>query len=74
MVREWVIDLQVAEDVIITNGGKITTKALGAGHAGDLRLRASGVEMNNGAFISSEASEASTCTGQTGNLDLQVGG
>jgi hypothetical protein len=47
------VDLQVSESMVVTNNSAITTDALGAGRAGDLRVNTNHLEVSNGAFIRS---------------------
>ncbi|MDH3601074.1 MAG: filamentous hemagglutinin N-terminal domain-containing protein, partial [Candidatus Tectomicrobia bacterium] len=64
------IDIDVAEDVFVINGGVITTNALGAGKAGDIRIRSSNTEMSNSSFVSSQV--APDAVGDSGNITVEV--
>lgn len=63
------LDLRLTDDIVITNGGVMTTDSWGAGRAGDLRLTAGSVHMTDGPFIGSTA----FASGDGGNVTLNVG-
>jgi filamentous hemagglutinin family protein len=59
------IDIEVADDVAVTNGN-ITTDDIGAGDAGDIRISAGSVEMSHGVI----GSRAFLGTGDGGNVNI----
>jgi filamentous hemagglutinin family protein len=63
------IDIRVAAEAVIVNQAGITTESLGAGHAGELRLVASSVHLDD-SFLGSIPSSIS---GTAGNIDVRVG-
>ena len=65
------VDLQVAEDAVITNSSFITADVLGTGNAGAVRLTAGSVEVSNRALIGS--SIFSGTTGNGGNVAITAG-
>ena len=64
------IDAQIAEDVVITNAGRIETVVAGAGSGGDVRLTAGSIDGSGSASIGSTTAAGSTGTG--GSTDLKV--
>jgi hypothetical protein len=62
------VDLRLAADALITNGGSITTASWGAGHAGALRLTAGSLHLDDAAVAST-----AFASGDSGNVALQVG-
>jgi filamentous hemagglutinin family protein len=65
------IDMQVAEEVILTNGALLTTDVLGAGGAGTIQVTANRVAVSNGAVLGSRAFFGSS--GDAGDITLEVG-
>jgi filamentous hemagglutinin family protein len=63
------IDLRFAAEAVIVNQAGITTESLGAGRAGELRLMASSVHLED-AFLGSIPSSLS---GTAGTIDVRVG-
>jgi hypothetical protein len=63
------IDIRVAAEAVIVNQAGITTASMGAGRAGELRLMASSVHLDN-AFLGSIPSSIS---GTAGTIDVRVG-
>ncbi|MBI3801148.1 MAG: filamentous hemagglutinin N-terminal domain-containing protein [Deltaproteobacteria bacterium] len=64
------IDAQIAEEVTITNAGRIETVVAGAGNGGDVRLAAGNVDGSGSATIGSTTLPNSTGTG--GSTELKV--
>ena len=64
------LGIDMTGTVTITNGSMLTTDVWGAGNAGEMRLRAGSLEMNN-AIIASRPREFST--GDGGNMGVEVG-
>ncbi|MBI3801587.1 MAG: filamentous hemagglutinin N-terminal domain-containing protein, partial [Deltaproteobacteria bacterium] len=64
------IDAQIAEDVVITNAGRIETVVAGAGNGGEVRLAAGSVDGSGSAAIGSTTAAGSTGTG--GSTELKV--
>ena len=63
------IDIRVAAEAVIVNQAGITTESMGAGRAGELRLMASSVHLDD-SFLGSIPSSIS---GTAGNIEVQVG-
>jgi hypothetical protein len=65
------VDLRITADAVMTNGGFLTTDALGAGRAGDLRLTAGSVHIDN-SFIGSGPNPLDPL-GTTGSIEMPAG-
>jgi large exoprotein involved in heme utilization and adhesion len=63
------VDINVAGEVAITNGSSITTDALDAGYAGDIRIRAKSGEASDEVSIASRPFSA----GAEGDIVVEVG-
>src|SRR5437870_258840 len=62
------IDLRVAGDVTVTNGGAIVTAGFGAGHVGDIAIEAGSVTVNGGAIAT-----AGFGAGHVGDIAIEAG-
>ena len=66
------IDLTIAQGLLLTQGASISSDTLGAGKAGDVRVRAGQLDINSKAYIRSLAFPGST--GASGHIDLSATG
>jgi filamentous hemagglutinin family protein len=62
------IDVQVAEDVVLTNETYVTTDVLGAGDAGNIQVTANSVEVSNSTTLGSRAISGSS--GNAGRMTI----
>jgi filamentous hemagglutinin family protein len=67
------IDIGIARDFVVTNGGKITTDSFGAGHAGDIRITADSLQMIGDPDLTLIGSRAfASGTGNSGNVKVII--
>jgi large exoprotein involved in heme utilization and adhesion len=64
------VDINMTGEVAITHASGITTDALGAGRAGDIRIRSGSLEASDAAFIASRPFPATT--GDGGDIMVEV--
>ena len=64
------IDIQVAEEVVITNGAVVTTDVLGAGDAGNIQVTTNRMELSNGVLLGSRSFDS----GNAGDIAIAVTG
>jgi filamentous hemagglutinin family protein len=71
------VDIQVSEDVALTNGAVISVATSGSGRAGDVRITANSLTLENGSGVSTDTSIGDGVGGDlflnVGTLDLRAG-
>ena len=71
------IDIEVAQEMVVTREGAMTTASLGMGNAGDVRVSAGSLDLRQNAVISSQAFAAGApgaTAVEVGTLTLTQGG